>query len=249
MKKIYDELRYYWQSRQRGLFALSLLLIITIVGSLIAISVWLLEKIGTFITLKFDTIMTVVTVAIVVIYMWNSKREERQAKILEMREQQAEQTAEVERVVAENSYAIIRKCLFTVLSELASVIGLVKPTTLSEMDSPSRIIPRKGFMLCQLVAMKMSSEVDLKLIKESLQMRIGQKLLAGEFEDLRERSHVYNGRAYSVLYIDEITDTGGYIQINLTLVNDAYCQYLENKAYAKQQNMMQSPTLPRDTDF
>src|SRR4051794_24956740 len=122
MKKIYDELRYYWQSRQRGLFALSLLLIIAIVGILIAISVWLLEKIGAFIALKFDTIMTVITVAIVVIYIWNSKREERRAKIIEMREQQAAKAAEVERSVAENSYAVIRKCLFIVLSELAGVI-------------------------------------------------------------------------------------------------------------------------------
>ncbi|WP_085833819.1 hypothetical protein [Clostridium merdae] len=245
----YEKLKKYCKKPSTWYFILQIFLITVVLTGVIFLLVWLLEMLFNFLALKFDLIITIISISGVVIYMWNTKREEKKAKQIQIQRQQEIQSAEIERAVAENNYAIIRQCLFSVLSEQAERINLVKPSTLSEMNSPSRIIAQNGFMLCQFVAMKQTDEVDLKLVKECLQMRISQKLNAGEFHELSGRNHVYNGRAYPLLYIDDVVNTGGYIQLNVALSNDAFCQYLENKAYVRQQNHVNTSPFPRDVDF
>lgn len=249
MKKIITHSKNYLAKWGWGLTTLTALASLLVCGTLLWLGIWLLETFFGFLALKFDLIITVCGVVVVVIYMWNTRHDEknRQIKIAETKAQA--QAAEIERSIAENNYTIIRQCLFTVLTEKADVIGLVNPSTLSDMNSPSRILPHNDFMLCQFVAMKKGSEVDLKLIKDCIQMRITQKLNAGEFEQLSVRTHVYNGRIYPALYLHEAVDTGGYIQLNMVLVNDAFCKHLETRAYAQYQNTVQPVGLPRDTDF
>ncbi|AMJ40503.1 hypothetical protein [Anaerotignum propionicum] len=249
MKQIYERLRQYWDYGEWGYFILLLFITLSTAIFFIGILCWALEAIFNFLVFKFDFLITVGACVGVVVYLWNSSKEEKRIKLQAIEEQHAEQSAEMDKAVAENNYSIIRQCLFTVLSEQADNIGLVKPSTFSEMNSPSRIISCNGFYLCQFVVMKKGTAIDLKLIKECLQMRIVQKLNAGEFPELSVRSHIYNGRAYPILYIHTLEDTGGYIQINTALVNNKYCQSLEASRYAQQQNALPATTISRDVDF
>jgi len=91
--------------------------------------------------------------------------------------------------------------------------------------------------------------VDTKLVKERLQMRLSQKLTANEFSGITQSNFIYNGKAYPILYIDEVIDTSSFIQINIAWSCEAYCKHLENRALAKQQNAIPLATVPRDIDF
>lgn len=249
IKSFYQYLCDLWKNQQRGRFALSLLGAISIAVCLLILLIWVVENLLAFIVLKFDLIFITLSFIGLVLYIWSTKRKEKVKKELEIQDQKSAQAIEIERAVAENNYTIIRQCLFSVLIERAEMVGLVVPRSLSELNSPTRIIPRNGFMLCQYVAMKKGCDIDLKLVKECLQMRIIQKLNAGEFEELSIRNHVYKGQAYPILYIDDITDAGGYIQINATLANDAFCQHIENKSHAQMHNTVHKPPSPKDDDF
>ena len=256
MRKFVDFFKYLISERRWGLLALTILFMIASVSFSIWLTVWIIESIISFLASKFDLIITLFAVALVVIYLFEGKKQEHSTA--QEAQQQAEQEhqrallaaeSEALRLRAENNYNIIRQCMFQVLQEKAEVLGLVKPITLSDLDSPCHIIHREGFCLCQFVAMKKEQELDLILVKELLQLRLQQKLLAFEFPAFKVATHIYNGYSYPILYIDEIYNAGGYIQLNLAIVNDRFCEYLLAKNMAKNDFNNHSQKPPFDNDF
>lgn len=146
------------------------------------------------------------------------------------------------------TYTAGAKFLFSSVRELGP-LGIVPPATLSNIYSQGRTVPQMGgaVFLNVYLLQKDCESVDTDLIKQTLQMKIDQRLQAGEFPGIEEQ-HVYRGRVYSGFIVDRVRDSmGGFVEIYTTFVNDAYCQYLERR------NLNSGILLPsvdrRDTDY
>lgn len=146
------------------------------------------------------------------------------------------------------TYTTQAKILFSVVRELGP-LGIVPPATLSNIYSPGRTIPvAKGTVNLSLFLLQKDCEsVDTDLIKHTLQTKIDQRLQAGEFPGIPEQ-HVYRGRVYSGLAVDQVRDSmGGFVEVYTALVDDAYCQHRERR------NLNSGILLPsvdrRDTDY
>ena len=146
------------------------------------------------------------------------------------------------------TYTEQAKIIFALARELGA-LGIVPPATVSSIYSPGRMISKAGGTVnVSLYLLQKSCEtVDTDLLKHTLQVKIDQRLQAGEFPGIPEQ-HVYKGRVYSGVTVDMVRDSvGGFVEVYTALVNDAYCRYLERR------NLNSSILLPsvdrRDTDY
>lgn len=146
------------------------------------------------------------------------------------------------------TYTTQAKIVFPCARELGP-LGIVPPATLSNIYSPGRTIPvAKGTVNLSLFLLQKDCEsVDTDLIKHTLQTKIDQRLQAGEFPGIPEQ-HVYRGRVYSGLAVDQVRDSmGGFVEVYTALVDDAYCQHRERR------NLNSGILLPsvdrRDMDY
>lgn len=163
---------------------------------------------------------------------------------------QSSKAAELEnqKAIDEGNYSVVRQHLFTVLPELSDLLGLVKPLTLSALDSPNRVIHQNGYVLFEYMVAKQSA-VDTKNCKLILQKRITQKLYAGEFPGLSQNLHIYNGTAYPLLQIEQVSELPDCVLIHVAWANDAFCRHLENRALLQQVNAAANSINTQDSNF
>lgn len=163
---------------------------------------------------------------------WDKHKNER----LKRKQIEIEQE-EREKYMARKEYAATKdatyteqaKILFDVAREIGG-LGIIPPMRLSNLYSPSRTIPKLNgeVTLCQYLLEKDREIVDTEQIKQTLQTKIDQRLMAGEFPYVPE-THIYRGRTYSGFVIDTVRDGEGYLEVYTALVNDAYCRYVEHR--------------------
>lgn len=129
----------------------------------------------------------------------------------------------------EATYTAQAKIIFSIARELGP-LGIVPPATLSNIYSPGRTIPKANgtVSLSVFLLQKDRETVDTDLFKHTAQMKIDQRLQAGEFPDIPEH-HMYQGHVYSGFVIDMVRDSEGYLEVYTALVNDAYCRYRQNR--------------------
>lgn len=243
-KKTYEEVKNCIITKQYIRLLFSTLSILSVIALACLFAVFVFKLID-----RYFIEMLIIGIACLWFYSWISekKSKRKEEKSAEAKQVKAEE-CEMERSLAESNYTIVRQCLFSVISENADALRLAKPTTFSEMDSPSRIIRKGNVIMYQFLALK-KSEVDTIAVKNIIQTRISQKLSAQEFSGIIQSTFIYNGRAYSLLYVDDVQDVGAYIQIDMAWVNDNYCNHLQNKAYIQQQNQKPVNVNMNDRDF
>lgn len=139
------------------------------------------------------------------------------------------------------------KLLFAVAPELRG-LGIVPPTRLSNIYSPTRTIPKMdgAVAICQFLFQKDSETVDVELLRHTLQTKIDQRLTAGEFPGIPEK-FIYNGHVYSGFCVDSVRDSQGYVEVYTALTNEAYCRYKQNRDLNN--DMFISPIDRRDIDY
>ena len=190
--------------------------------------------------------------AICVFVAWLDKRKadnlENERKAQDIRERRDYSDRLEAAQTKEATYTAQAKIIFSIARELGP-LGIVPPATLSNIYSPGRTIPvaKETVNLSLFLLQKDCETVDTDLLKHTLEMKIDQRLQAGEFPGIPEQ-HVYRGRVYSGLVVDRVRDsTGGFVEIYTAFVDDAYCQYRERR------NLNSGILLPsvdrRDTDY
>ena len=128
-------------------------------------------------------------------------------------------------------------------------LGIVPPATLSNIYSPRRTIPKaNGTVNLSLFLLQKDREaVDADLLMHTLQVKIDQRLQAGEFPGIPEQ-HIYRGRVYSGFAVDMVRDSpGGFVEVYTALVDDAYCRYRQNRELNSYRLL--PPVDRRDTDY
>ena len=164
---------------------------------------------------------------------WLDGHREKKQKLQEWEQQnraREEHSARLDyEVTKEATYLEQAKVVFDVAREV-SVLGITPPSRMTNIYSPSRTILKANgtVTLAQFLLQKDREHVDIDLLRQTLQMKIDQRLTAGEYPAI-EAKHIYRGRAYSGLFIDSVRDSDGYVEVYTTLVNDAYCRYRQDR--------------------
>lgn len=232
--------------KQYGKLALMGIITLATIAAIVLVTFY----VGKLLIENFDTIalgIAIVSVAFYYIHKYFANREEvrshNAAHRKEVKEAAEKQQREAELISAESSYNTIRKCLYTVLSETASTLNLVPPKSYTALDSNVHTSDNGRFVILHYVCQK-NGDIDAAVISEVLNMRIGQKLSAGDFTELSTSAYIYEGRSYPIIMIDSIIDVGAYISIDVVICNEAYCEYLRNKS-----NSGKPPFDHNDKDF
>lgn len=218
-------------------------LLISLVG-LICMGL-LLEKITVLIIYNIESI--VVTIGAIFIFFMilaqfiPKRREEK--PIL-----QSECTViEFDPITLETTYSLIRKNLCSILGDVAEIIKIRKPSTLSQMDSPTHYTIVSNAVIYHYLAVKTTDEVDIFNAIGILQNALEQRLNNNEVEGIIQTHFLYKSQAYPSLMVDNVKDTGAYVQIDIAVASDNYCKYRERRIY---NNMNRSGVIrPQDKDF
>lgn len=227
-----------------------LALIVIFALAAIAATVLVTYFVGKLLVDNFDTIalgISILAVAFYFIHKFFANREEARihsaAHRKNVKEAAEKQQREAELISAESSYNTVRKCLYTVLNETASTLNLVAPKSYTALDSQVHTSDNGRFVILHYFC-QTNGDIDTAVISEVLNMRIGQKLSAGDFTELSTSAYIYEGRSYPIIMIDSVIDVGAYINIDVVICNEAYCEYLRNKS-----NSGKPPFDHNDNDF
>lgn len=234
----------------KNYLVLILYMIVTLILALMAIALVsvIIEQLFSFIAKRLE-ILAITIIPSIMIYF--GLRGRKQVQLQEQQNAIAQALAEqqsAERALCENNYSIVRQILFNILIDSSEILNLVKPTRLSELDSPSRTVLKGNVYMCQFVVVKKGEAIQEK-VKEMLQLRINQKLNAQEFAGIVQTTYIYNGIAYPILYVDQVSNSGAYVQIDIAWVSENYCNLLSTRAHAKFQNMQPPNNNLHDKDF
>ncbi len=156
-------------------------------------------------------------------------------------------TIEFDPITLETTYSLIRKNLCSILGDVAEIIKIRKPGTLSQMDSPTHYTIVSNAVIYHYLAVKTADEVDIFNAIGILQNALEQRLNNNEVEGITQTHFLYKSQAYPSLMVDNIKDTGVYVQIDIAIASEYYCKYRERRIY---NNMNRSGVIrPQDKDF
>lgn len=251
LAKWYEYFCTRWAKKQHFRAILAVLLPTVAVGLVLGLLFKGILSAGNFLW-KHATQFFCVFLAFCFFVAWLDKRKADKIKMEREEQEMRERRDYSDRLEAartkDATYTTQAKILFSVVRELGP-LGIVPPATLSNIYSPGRTIPvAKGTVNLNLFLLQKDCEsVDTDLIKHTLQTKIDQRLQAGEFPGIPEQ-HVYRGRVYSGLAVDQVRDSmGGFVEVYTALVDDFYCQYRERR------NLNSGILLPsvdrRDMDY
>ncbi len=220
--------------KQYGKLALMGIITLATIAAIVLVTFY----VGKLLIENFDTIalgIAIVSVAFYYIHKYFANREEvrshNAANRKEVKEAAEKQQRDIALMTAENNYSAVGKCLFAVLKDAAATLSLVAPTSLSDLEPQIRVSDNGSYILLHYVCQK-RSDVDTDIIKEVLNNRIAQKLRADEFHHLSETYCNYDGRYYPIIMVDDVVDVKAYVNIDMVMTNEAYCEHLCNKFVA-----------------
>ena len=191
--------------------------------------------VGKFLIEKSDTIILGGSVIVVAVYFINrffqNRSEEQQRKrqlFLDKQVQVEKQNDEAKKIAAETSYNVVRECLYLVLRDTAESLKLIKPVSVSSIDTPYHFIDKGTYILLCYKCQK-NGICDVDMAKNILNERFRQKLSENEFPTVKEKNVYFEGRYYPIFLVDSVTDVDDYVNINVAICNENYCLHLQNK--------------------
>ena len=223
-----------WAERSYLNSVLTFLLPPSAIGVAICIIFKIITDVSTFLRLHYAKLILAVLI-LWAFWGWLDAHKERQLEYRrrEREEEEREEYRTQQECMASKDLIYIEqgKILFDVTREVAS-LGIVPPMRLNNLYSPSRTIPKMNgaFFLCQYLLQKDLEFVDTERLKETLQMKINQRLIAGDYPGV-EAKHLFRGRVYNGLMIDKVIDSreSGFVEVYTVLVNNAYCRWKERQ--------------------
>lgn len=154
---------------------------------------------------------------------------------------------EYDPITLESTYKLLRKNLCSIIGDIAEITKLRKPTTLSQLDTPTHFDVKAKAVIYHFIIPKQSEEVDTFSTLGILQNAIEQRLNNHEVEGITQTVFFYNGQAYPSIMVDNVLNLGNFIQIDIAIASEYYCKYREQRIY---NNMNQTGIIkPMDKDF
>lgn len=149
-------------------------------------------------------------------------------------------------VFLENSYKMLLTNICPIITEKADIMQVHKPMAYYELEAPIHYTV-KSFVMFHILMGKNAESVDTRRVLEILQDTISKKLNNSEMVGISQACYFYNGQALPSIMIDSARDLGNFIQVDIVITCDAYCQYRLQRLQSSISNITASK--PRDRDF
>lgn len=149
-------------------------------------------------------------------------------------------------VFLEDTYSMLLNNISPIIMEKADIMQLQRVMASYELESPVHYT-LKGFVLYHILIGKINENVDTQKVLEILQNAITQRLNHSEFIGIEQSYYLYNGRALPYIMVDNVRDLGNFVQVDIAITDDAYCQYRLQRLQNRISNA--SASKPRDRDF
>lgn len=129
---------------------------------------------------------------------------------------------------AEALYEYVRDGIFLVLRALSDYTPIVRPSSVSAIETNSRFYVRDGVAIFQFNAL-LSDDVDVPQLKRDIERVLGQKLRTNELPGLPSKLVTINGRTYTPIQILSLADMGSSVNIDVVLTNEKSIHLIEAK--------------------
>ena len=146
----------------------------------------------------------------------------------------------------EDTYSMLLTNICPIIMEKADIMQVQKIKASYELESPIHYTV-KGFVLYHILIGKINENVDTQKVLEILQNAISKKLSNPGFIGIGEAYYLYNGRALPRIMVDNVQDLGNFVQVDIVITDDTYCQYYIQRLQNKISKA--STSKPRDRDF
>lgn len=134
-------------------------------------------------------------------------------------------------IVLESTYSLIRKNLAVIISDISEIIKLKKPATVMQMDAPSHYDIVGNVPIYHYMFFKLTEKADIDVIMGVLQTTITQTLESNSFEGITQSRFLYNSASYPSILVDNVIDTGSFIQVDIAIASEAYCRHRKQRIY------------------
>lgn len=149
-------------------------------------------------------------------------------------------------VFIENTYKTLLTNICPIIMDKADILQVYRPMAYYELEAPIHFTVN-NYVLCHILMGKNAEIVDTQRIMEILQNSISQRLNNSEMIGISQACYFYNGQALPSIMIDSARDLGNFIQVDIVITCDAYCQHRINRLHSSISNATASK--PRDRDF
>lgn len=165
-------------------------------------------------------------------------------------EQERKLQEEADSKMVEDNYLMLRNTFFEVVSYLADVLHVKKPSMETELDSPNHVVRKLDFLLYQFILYPLNvSSIDTKVMKQILQQEYKRRLDSKSFANIAQSIYLYEGRSMPIISIHEVTSNGAYLTVSLVLTDANYCRYIRRSASASLLQQAQQIRNLSDRDF
>ena len=134
-------------------------------------------------------------------------------------------------IVLESTYSLIRKNLAVIVSDISEIIKLKKPATVMQMDAPSHYDIVGNVPIYHYMFFKITEKADIDVILGVLQTTINQRLESNSFEGITQSRFLYNSASYPSILVDNVIDTGSFIQVDIAIASESYCRHRKQRLY------------------
>lgn len=78
---------------------------------------------------------------------------------------------------------------------------------------------------------KLAEKADIDVIIGVLQTTITQRLESNSFEGITQSRFLYNSASYPSILVDNVIDTGSFVQVDIAIASEAYCRHRKQRIY------------------
>lgn len=177
---------------------------------------------------------------------FEEKKRERQEAMEHARQMQEAADADI----LERNYRLLRMCLFTVIRDMADVLGVKQPVREGEIDSPNHSIRKLNFVLYQYIIYRTISTIDTETIRSILRQEIARRLDAHLFAGISQTYYFHEGQAEPIISVYSVEDNNAaYLTISVAIADENYCRHIRQSASLNLLQQAEQLTQPTDNDF
>lgn len=205
----------------------------------------LLSQFAVFVVYNFEVLAKVVggifLLIIMIAYILPKKKPEPPA--------QSDNSYGYDPVFLNSTYNLLRGNMISILAETADMLRLRVPSTPSQVEAPVHYDIISGAAIFHFLCGKQDPVVPVDSFEAIgiLQNTLERRLNTHELMGISQTTTFYNGMAYPSIMVDNILDSGRYIQIDIAVTNENYLRYRTNRLYSRMDS--NNSANPRDKNF
>lgn len=247
-KKLLNSLLSDWENKKY--FSLIGKLILFAVCSFIVVLILtaITMRVCNFVAANWQFIFLVGGGGFVVVYYIKEHFADKEKERLNAQEQNRIAQEEADSETVEANYKWLRATLFEVTSYLYDVIHIKKPTTETDLDSPTHYVRKLDFILYQFVLFP-TAGIDTESVKKLLQQEYIRRLDSKSFLGIGNSRYVYEGQAVPLLNVYDVVSNGAYLTVSLAIADKNYCRYTRRGVSAHLLQQAEQLRNLNDRDF